>query len=71
MWGHTAIIAGNAYAHGIEKAPGHVASARAEYRIISRAWYSFLGFSSSGCDTAKAWRGCTKIRVRVEKKKRE
>ncbi|KAL5347577.1 hypothetical protein ACLOAV_006985 [Pseudogymnoascus australis] len=43
--GHTAIVAGNVYARGIEEAPGHVASARAEYRALSRAWHSFLGFS--------------------------
>ena len=44
MAGHTALVAGNVYARGIEEAPGHVASARAEYRALSRAWHSFLGF---------------------------
>jgi hypothetical protein len=33
------------YARGIEEAPGHVASARAEYRQISREWHAYLGFS--------------------------
>jgi hypothetical protein len=33
------------YARGIEEAPGHVASARADYRQISREWHTFLGFS--------------------------
>jgi hypothetical protein len=42
--GHTAHVAGNVYARGIEEAPGHVASARAEYRSLSRTWHSFLGF---------------------------
>lgn len=42
--GHTAHVAGNVYARGIEEAPGHVASARAEYRALSRSWHSFLGF---------------------------
>jgi hypothetical protein len=42
--GHTAYVAGNVYARGIEEAPGHVASARAEYRALSRTWHSFLGF---------------------------
>jgi len=42
--GHTALVAGNVYARGIEEAPGHVASARTEYRALSRAWHSFLGF---------------------------
>jgi hypothetical protein len=44
--GHGAIIAGNVYARGIEEAPGHVASARKEYRALSRAWHSFLGFAT-------------------------
>ena len=49
MWndaqaGHTSLLAGSIYARGIEEAPGHVASARAEYRLISRAWHTFLGF---------------------------
>jgi hypothetical protein len=43
--GHTAIVAGNVYARGIEEAPGHVAAARAEYRALSRQWHSFFGFS--------------------------
>lgn len=42
--GHTAYVAGNVYARGIEEAPGHVASARAQYRALSRTWHSFLGF---------------------------
>src|SRR5436190_2328083 len=42
--GHTALVAGNVYARGIEEAPGHVASAHTEYRALSRAWHSFLGF---------------------------
>jgi hypothetical protein len=42
--GHTAYVAGNVYARGIEEAPGHVAATRAEYRALSRAWHSFLGF---------------------------
>jgi hypothetical protein len=44
--GHTAIVAGNVYARGIEEAPGHVASARVEFRALSRAWHSFLGFEA-------------------------
>lgn len=33
------------YARGIEEALGHVASARSEYRQISREWHTYLGFS--------------------------
>jgi hypothetical protein len=42
--GHSSILAGQIYARGIEEAPGHVASARAEYRDISRRWHTILGF---------------------------
>lgn len=42
---HTTPVAGAVYARGIEEAPGHVASARAEYRQISREWHSWLGFA--------------------------
>jgi hypothetical protein len=42
---HTTSVAGAIYARGIEEAPGHVASARAEYRQISREWHSWLGFA--------------------------
>ena len=42
--GHTALVAGNVYARRIKEAPGCVASARAEYRALSQAWHSFLGF---------------------------
>jgi hypothetical protein len=38
-------LASLVYARGIEEAPGHVALARAEYRQISRAWYSWLRFA--------------------------
>jgi hypothetical protein len=37
---HLANLAGSVYAQGIKKALGHVASTRAEYRQISRAWHS-------------------------------
>jgi len=42
---HTTPVAGAVYARGIEEAPGHVASARAEYRQISREWHSWLRFA--------------------------
>lgn len=42
---HLADLAGSVYARGIKEAPGHVASARAEYHQISRAWHSWLGFA--------------------------
>jgi hypothetical protein len=42
---HLADLAGSIYARGIEEALGHVASARAEYRQISREWHSWLGFA--------------------------
>lgn len=42
---HAASTAGMVYARGVKEAPGHVASARAEYRQISREWHTFLGFS--------------------------
>jgi hypothetical protein len=41
---HAADLAASIYARGIEEAPGHVESARAEYRQISREWHSWLGF---------------------------
>jgi hypothetical protein len=34
---HLVDLAGSIYARGIEEAPGHVESARSEYRQISRA----------------------------------
>ncbi|KFZ13107.1 hypothetical protein V501_03876 [Pseudogymnoascus sp. VKM F-4519 (FW-2642)] len=34
--GHTANVAGNVYARGIEEAPGHVELARTDYRALSR-----------------------------------
>jgi hypothetical protein len=40
---HPSHVAGSIYARGIEEAPGHIASARAEYRQISRAWHDLLG----------------------------
>jgi Orsellinic acid/F9775 biosynthesis cluster protein D len=42
---HTGILAGNVYARSLEEAPGHVASARAEFRQISREWHVFLGIA--------------------------
>lgn len=43
--GHNSTHAGLIYARGIEEAPGHVASARSEYRALSRDWHLYLGFS--------------------------
>lgn len=42
---HLADLAGSIYAQGIEEASGHVASARAEYRQLSRARHSWLSFA--------------------------
>lgn len=42
---HPTSIAGAIYARGIEEAAGHVEAARTEYRRISRAWHSWLGFA--------------------------
>jgi hypothetical protein len=42
---HMADLAGGIYGRGIEEALDRVASARAEYRQISRAWHSWLGFA--------------------------
>jgi hypothetical protein len=42
---HLADLTGSIYIHGIEEVPGHVESARSEYRQISRAWHSWLGFT--------------------------
>lgn len=42
---HTADLAVSIYARGIEEAPGHTASARAEYRQISGEWHSWPGFA--------------------------
>jgi hypothetical protein len=41
---HSTRFAGSIYARGIEEALGHVASARAEHRQVSREWHSRLGF---------------------------
>jgi hypothetical protein len=41
---HGTLRAGLVYARGIEETPGHVASARAEYRALSREWHAFLDF---------------------------
>ena len=40
---HPGPCAGQVYARGLEEAPGHVASAKAEYRQISIEWHRFLG----------------------------
>jgi hypothetical protein len=43
---HTSIVAGNVYARLLEEAPGHVASARQQYRVVSTEWHTFLGFNA-------------------------
>jgi hypothetical protein len=43
---HTSLMAGNVYARLLGEAPGHVALARQQYRIVSREWQSFLGFDA-------------------------
>jgi hypothetical protein len=43
---HTSLMVGNVYARLLGEAPGHVASARQQYRIVSREWHSFLGFNT-------------------------
>jgi hypothetical protein len=42
---HTSALAGSVYARGVQDAPGHVAAMQREYRLISREWHSFLGFT--------------------------
>ena len=42
---HTSWTAGRLYARGIEEAPGHVEARRAGFRMVSRRWHEFLGFS--------------------------
>ena len=49
---HTTWIAGSIYARGLEEAPGAIEARRAEYRMVSREWHSFLGF--------RAYLPCTK-----------
>ncbi|SCO76826.1 uncharacterized protein FRV6_01038 [Fusarium oxysporum] len=44
MAAHSTRIAGLTYARGLEESPGHIASAKAEYRRISREWHAWLGF---------------------------
>jgi len=39
---HPGPCAGQVYARGLEEAPGHVASAKAEYRHVSIEWHRFL-----------------------------
>jgi hypothetical protein len=56
---HPAKLAGSIYARGIEEAPGHVEAARAEYRQISRAWHSWLGFALYLSDYEGAHKGGT------------
>lgn len=41
---HGSWVAGTMYARGLEEAPGHVKMRSMEYRAVSRAWHSFLGF---------------------------
>ena len=41
---HSSRIAGQIYGRGIEEAPGHVQSRKAEYREVSREWHYCLGF---------------------------
>jgi hypothetical protein len=43
---HSSWTAGTIYARGLEEAPGHVQSRRAEYRAVSREWHQFLGFAT-------------------------
>lgn len=43
---HGSWTAGAIYARGLEEAPGHIQSRRAEYRAVSREWHSFLGFQT-------------------------
>jgi hypothetical protein len=40
------LIAGNVYARLLEEAPHPGASARQQYRIMSREWRTFLGFNA-------------------------
>lgn len=42
---HTSWTAGRLYARGLEEAPGHVEARRAGFRMVSRGWHKFLGFS--------------------------
>jgi hypothetical protein len=42
---HTSSLAGSVYARGVQDAPGHVAAMQREYRLISREWHFFLGFT--------------------------
>ncbi|KAM0689937.1 hypothetical protein Q7P36_008703 [Cladosporium allicinum] len=42
---HTSWTAGRLYTRGIEEAPGHVEARRAGFRMVSRSWHKFLGFS--------------------------
>jgi hypothetical protein len=44
MAGHGTTTAGIIYARGLEEAPGHIASAKTEYRRIGREWHTWLGF---------------------------
>jgi len=42
---HTSWTADRLYARGLEEAPGHVEARRAGFRMVSRGWHKFLGFS--------------------------
>jgi hypothetical protein len=50
---HTPWTAGRIYARGLEEAPGHVQTRRAEYRKISQEWHRFLGFLPSTLPSRK------------------
>ena len=41
---HTTWIAGSIYARGLEEAPRAIEARRAEYRMVSREWHTFLRF---------------------------
>jgi hypothetical protein len=42
---HTSWTAGRLYARGLEEGPGHVEARRAGFRMVSRSWHKFSGFS--------------------------
>ncbi|KFY03757.1 hypothetical protein O988_01236 [Pseudogymnoascus sp. VKM F-3808] len=57
---HTQARAGMTYARSREEAPGHVESARSEFRALSRAWHAFLGFGVYLGPRDLGMKGCLK-----------
>lgn len=72
---HTSWTAGRLYARGLEEAPGHVEARRAGFRMVSRSWHKFLGFSDPTLTKKRVLQDVTNStgskRARTEEGRRE